>query len=498
MGVIQPVVMHVTDRFMSTYRTSPFQDRVSEEIRDLHSYLTRRNSGQLGGWPINCKPILGLPDSLPPMREWRLSKRGRIIFTEENEPTLVDFSIQHDAVETFTRLKPHQIKSVLDKKEVIEGTDSWGLLEDSDANPEEQLEGSFQRETYVEEQFDDWLYFLDKEQLKVRDQVLSAVAQPLRHSVTLIMGGAGTGKTAILTNLTFELQRMGIEPILLAETGVRHYLSKSERYIPGLSANLDEATSKNVILVDDPLTFEAMLKSVKRAEELGVPVIVGIDPTQWHERRLAEKWERYESQGAYVAHYLFRNYRQGRLAGKPALDTTKNFFRKSSAFVAENKVLAEQQAMAAIRKKCLEEIRYVDDAGGFAIHEAPFKHDLFLEELSVISAHESAKSWPKLLVGVELAILKSELRATLESYVDRGLTFHLRDFSSIADVRGTEYDFVILLTPEAQWHAIEQGTMGAGTDEWVSLNKTLTFLSRAKNHFSVYKTDELWFGGLKR
>ena len=487
---------YATARFKKSFADSPFQDLLLREIKSLHRFLISRNRGELNRWPVDCKPIHGTPKSAPAMREWRMTIRGRIIFTDEQNPKLVDISPKHDAVEAFVRLGSSQISAILADSQPLAGSREWDTSSKSTPVLELANVGSFKREKYLEEQYNDWVYFLDQPQIRVRDQVLSTLVTSSGWQTLLIMGGAGTGKTALLTNLAFQLEELGLQPALVAQTGVRNYLKKTQRSIPGLCANTQLTANESVVLLDDPISFDSMQTMIQKCRQKDIPLVIGIDPTQWHERRLAERWASYEKAGQFKAYFLHQNYRQGRYTGEPALNAIRHFFSESSAFMAEAKVNLEHLNMKSIREKCLEEVSFVDELGGHAIHEQPLDLEVLKLELKKIAMHENGKDWPNLLVGFENEFDRPRIKAILDEFAPK-LTYHLRSFSSVADVRGTEYDFVILMVPALKWNTITSGKFGAGTEEWVSLNTTLTFLTRAKNHFSVYKTNEIWLPGFQ-
>jgi hypothetical protein len=96
-------------------------------------------------------------------------------------------------------------------------------------------------------------------------------------------------------------------------------------------------------------------------------------------------------------------------------------------------------------------------------------------------------SWPKLLIGLENPLTLPETgRNAIREVGKRGIDHHIRGFTEVQKVRGTEYDFVALFIPTKKWELLNSGKLGLDTPDWVDLNKMLTFFTRAKSHVGVF------------
>jgi hypothetical protein len=185
---------------------------------------------------------------------------------------------------------------------------------------------------YAEEFFDEWVYFLDAQQLIVRDQILAAIEETTGHQVFILLAGAGTGKTTVLTNLSFSLDSLDIQSSLAVNQGVRSYLQSTDRAIPAL-ARRSTSQEASVVLLDDPITLDSMKNAIDMARIQSKKIVIGIDPTQWHQRRLAESWSDFEKNYVYRSFNLDMAYRQSKGVGDPTSKFLEKFFTSSSAFI---------------------------------------------------------------------------------------------------------------------------------------------------------------------
>jgi hypothetical protein len=423
-----------------------------------------------------------------------MSKRARLIFSNLKKPVLVDFDLNHESVEDLIRnMSGVGVKDLVQNAmPLVQNHTNRTKLDDEDSRENDSSKPDLGYLSYAEEFFDDWVHFLDTDQESVRDQVLTSLLTIGDSRLILLLGGAGTGKTSLLTNLAFNLDELGVDVCLEVNSGVRSYLASGKRSIPGLNSSFRSQNS-GVLLIDDPVTLGVLEYDLKSALERGLKVVVGIDPTQWHQRRLAENWDSFKRENTHQTFKLTKAYRQNAGVGAPAIELIKSFFASSSAFIDPSKVAKEHSQLRDAWEICLEQVEFKNFGGGISLIEPGWVAKDFKKGIKQIVNWETERTWPKLLIGHEqYAGLPDEVRAPLASAKRKGLKYHQRSFSAIEQVRGTEYDFVILFLPQAKWTRIKTGKMAAGTAEWESLNTTLTFLTRAKNHVFIYLTPADW------
>jgi len=485
--------LRATSRFLKRLQDTTGPDFIVKGVTALEDFLKLKNAGLIKNWPVHCKPIVGLPKNCPDLMEWRSSIRSRIVFHGTSNPILLDFDLNHTSVKTITdEMKPSQIRLQLQNSKLFD-PGPWRGRSSSVPKFEISSSGDFGSPLFEEEYFDEWVHFLDLEQQAARDSLLNSLENKTDHHVYLLIGGAGTGKTSVLTNLAFNLSERGIGLYFEVNEGVRSYLLKGNRDVPGLQKASDPSAAQ-VILLDDPLSLEILKRRVSEAKKSNQRIVVAIDPTQWHERKLAERWKKFKEDTSFTPIYLRVSYRQTQGVGRPALNLILNFNMKSSSFVDHAKVKREHESLASNWKVCLEEVQFKNPTGGLSVHAVGWGPEVFQDLIEEVVQRGNQMSWPDLLIGHELLHAPPEIvLSMLKKAESNGLSHHIRDFGQVSKVRGTEYDFVAIFVPEKKWETLTSGKLGPGTSEWESLNTTLTFLTRAKSHVGVFLMNETWF-----
>lgn len=477
-----------TPRFIRKLSETSAPDLLIKEIHDLFDQIDRKRRNLLQGWPINLKPVVGLPKNWPVLREWRITQSARIILTESINPVLVDFELTHTSLEDLkSNFSASGVNNQIEKAETIE-IPTQGEL------PMDILEirsGNHGTPGFAEEFFDDWVYFLDAQQLIVRDEILAAIEETTGHEVFILLAGAGTGKTTVLTNLSFSLDSKEIKSALLVNPGVRGYLKSTDRVISSL-ARRSNSPEVSVVLLDDPITLDSMKNAIDMARMQSKKIVIGVDPTQWHQRRLAESWSAFEKNYVYRTFNLDMAYRQSKGVGDPTSKFLEKFFTSSSAFIDSGKVSKEHNIMRPIWHKCLSELKFINPDGGFEFFGKDWTEETLIQEFLEIQSRKTERSWPQLLIGHPFTFPADKFVTNLlEKSGISSLKFHSRFFSDMSQVRGTEYDHVIIFMNSDKWLKLKSGKLGADTGTWEDLNTTLTFMTRAKFHVSVYLVDGL-------
>jgi len=477
-----------TPKFIKKLNETSAPDLVICEITDLFDQIERKRTNTTSGWPINLKPVVGLPKNWPVLREWRITQSARIILTESSNPVLVDFDLNHTSLDNLlANFSASNVNHQIGNAETIEISTPESLKLDS-------LEiriGNHGAPGFAEEFFDEWVFFLDAQQVIVRDEILKDIEETNGHQVFILLAGAGTGKTTVLTNLSFGLDSIGIKSALFVNPGVRGYLKIVDRKIPGL-ARRPNAIDVSVVLLDDPLTLDTMKSAIDSAKTQSKKIVIGIDPTQWHQRRLAEYWNAFEKNYSYKMFNLDMAYRQSKGVGDPTSQFLEKFFANSSAFVDSVKVKNEHNIMRPIWQKCLTELKFINPDGGFDFFGTDWAEETLLQEFREIDLRKTERTWPALLIGHQIGFqAKQYVTNLLEKHGVPPLDFHSRFFSEMTQVRGTEYDYVIIFMQSDKWQKLKSGKLGADTGTWEDLNTTLTFMTRAKFHVSIYLTDNI-------
>lgn len=246
------------------------------------------------------------------------------------------------------------------------------------------------------------------------------------------------------------------------------------------------------ILCDDPITLDKAQEAIDFAKQLGVPVVVAIDPIQWHERLTVEKFTKLISVENPVQFRLTTNYRQGKQVGQPAIDAIRDFRSRTSEFKDRFREQIKKSKVADFERISLTSIKFAEDAGTFAFYSAEeFNPANFLSELRRVGRFRTERKWPKLLIGTEskntYPLGVPTLIDLYQQEIDLSLRFKQRAFSQFEEIRGTEFESVFIFVKRSLWKKIVEGVEGAKDEEWAQMNAPLTFLTRAENRCIVFE-----------
>lgn len=480
--------MFVTERFWGKFLKDDgtSQRKLLEEIRIVargQASVKNRNfltEGRLG----RASRDFGIT-----LRKERLSRAGRIIFHQTDDKALhfIDYDWNHTSVEELENLPLPALKNQITKEEFHPELDAWSKSGEGEWQTGVLPRSGGNRDTFEEELADEWIRFLDQEQQKLSDLLFGELTTGSAATVNLILGAAGTGKTMVVLDLAWRLMHdAGLAVELQLPPGVREYLAKSDE-----SYWFQRAKSGSIKLIDDPKDFEVMEAELSRAKRAGSVVVVSIDPTQWTNKRTRGQFWALLQNSTVKRFELRTAYRQGGAVGKPALELLSNFFASASMFADANKVSHDHAKAKAWEDLCLREARHVDDQGFFILHKAESPEELrelLSHELKDVMSFETYRRWPKLLIGtaVSQGLPKGAPEELARAVEQHGLTYKIRSFDNVDEVRGTEFESVILFLSESHYSKINDGPTGLGSGDYQRLTQPLTFLTRAENRLVIF------------
>lgn len=484
--------VRATKRFLNSLKNTD-KPILFREIRELLLELERK-SGLEAGTARNIKALRGTIRDIGKSRglslqEWKMTKRGRLIFDYSGELNLIDFAADdtHTAVEKLDRLSREEFGAILDSLDFVSPEFDSLLIEPEYTTIFGEMVTGGDRERYLDERFDEWVRFLDNPQVKVRDRILSSITNGEGSSIHLVIGGPGTGKTMVLIDLAYQIAlSTELKPLLELPTSVRDYVERSGLNIPGM-----REFDGDVWLVDDPVNFEALERTIEEAHQQNHSVVIGIDPTQWHGRRSIDKFYRFLDQADLNRYELQLCYRQGGVVGKKAISLIQSFLDKSSAFAKEERILAERAMAADWEQICLKNLSFSDQEGHFNFFEENYDlQKTFYEQLELAAKFQSYRNWPKVLFSYSSKdSIPPEVHAAIASAKQDfpELTIREREYRKVGDVRGAEYETVLLLLTGEQIGILNRGIKSASTPEWEAATSILTFLTRAQNRLSIFQ-----------
>ena len=339
-----------------------------------------------------------------------------------------------------------------------------------------------ERWKYEEELSPAWLTFLDREQAFVSKNIFEKVSVADNEmSIEFIMGGPGTGKTIILLNLAINLTNAGRAVSFELADQVLKYLNTGNKKVPG--ANLGVGTGV-VLLVDDPKSARDLAKIIRQARSAKCrAVIVGLDPLQWHERTMAEKFERIYEEYNATFHPLWTCYRQSYGVGKKAVELTEKIFAASSQYLDLSKQEIAKINLGPYIDLSLD-MKYVDESGRYVVFENAAEYDLNNEIERFRKRYDRwAHTNPICIVYEET--VSSEIRKYVKS-ISGNLNRKEIEMTQYQDIRGVEFQELFLLLSKEFWEALNTGRQGLGSKDWEKITCMHTILSRPKDNISIF------------
>lgn len=522
----QTIELLASKRFLDSYDSlhSHARSMMRRELSELRSFLSSQNGrADVKKKIATLKGFDGLSRHGYKLREWKINRSGRIVFTDGETLGLVDFSLQHEAVEALGTLKNSELLGVVEsfqelpKDIALSLSDSPELAEiDTSSKPMEIASGGKDRSIIAEEYFPEWYgHVFDQKQLAVVDSLVKQISKaPSVFKEHLVIGGAGTGKTAVLLAVADRLsQEKDVKVDLRLPRMVQQMLLAHQDY------KWIESLKYGVILLDDPANLSDYESAVITAKRMGVPIVTAIDPTQWRERKARKETRKIIDRSKL--HKLSLQYRQGGRIGEYVFGQLSFFYSKVSGFKAGEKKSLEQEIASAWEPLCLRKIEHFDNEGNIAFLDfSQVKEDLepgvtqyepvkmigkfeneLLPEIKKAMDWNTDRSWPKLLIGT---YTKKNLPHLMDFYLeDEDILprsqYHLRNFTDQADVRGTEYESVLVFVSSFHWAQLTKSPPdGLGGEDWKRILNVLTFLTRAENRLIICVLPNSYAGCARR
>lgn len=493
--------MEWTRNFQKAFEKCGEKDLVLQEIRRLQMYFEGKRELSPNTWPRNSKPIVGPSNEYAKryghsLKEWRIDRRGRIVFSAENGITLIDFSLQHDSVEKLGLLKPSEIGDILGSSTLVPEQLLRVRVKRANTHLTTSITG-INWSMYEEKQYPNWVHFLDTEQVEVSTNIFSKIIANPGFSFSLITGGAGTGKTMVLRDLANRLFTESSKAVeFSAPLNVKRFLLSGGGAIPGISFSTPKRCA---ILCDDPTIFEDLEAKLIEAKAKDLPFVVAIDPIQWSERKSVEKFKKVLEIWKPDEYRLKTVYRQGEAVGSQAIKTIKNFLANSSPYRDPFQVSKFRSNSALFEHISLDGVKFAEQRGGyrFVSKSEPFFKAL-LEELQACAEHETIRSWPKLLLASNFSgklpmgvpAVMQTWQSIYKNIYGEKFGYDVKSFSQVDSVRGIEFESVVIFITSQAWKDLTEGGSAVTDQEWQWLTNPITFLTRAENRCAIFEVPD--------
>jgi hypothetical protein len=328
---------------------------------------------------------------------------------------------------------------------------------------------------WAEELTDQWVYFLDDTQADVATEIADAVIEAVadgKARTLLLLGGPGTGKTAILLRLMSELDGLvrlsfSCSPRLGEYLGARTSLPIAE---------WRSSEEPDVVVIDDPRTlFEA------RPIAPGPPVrVVAMDLLQLAETPDDATVRALLNEPGVAGYKLEECYRQKEEVGAQALEVSRRI-AASTPFLSSRKVERREQDHALVHELSLS-LRFTNPAGVFVAKEACTESDVAAHAAWLEAQALRWDGWPPIAVVVDDEPGASDLADAFSDLpVDLIPRHRIEEL-----IKGLDYDHVVLLLGAETYRAAFHGFAGSGTRRYEEYRKLRIPFTRARDSLAVF------------
>ena len=335
----------------------------------------------------------------------------------------------------------------------------------------------------------EWVLFLDEDQEraanKLVDLAYDAVAEGRQPAVGFLLGGPGTGKTAVLANVLLRLAPMPDE--LRVGVAISDELAKYlEAAIPGLDLESFRVSPHatgvhNIVLFDDPSSFDELRLTLANAQNGWCSaVIAGFDPLQLADALTDKDYEAIKREYAATEFPLRRCYRQKRNVGTTTKRTI-DIIAESTPFLDTTKIKDHHSAHRKLTALA-NELEFVNPGGREKLYEDATSVDVEREVVRLVSSRTLWKHWEPLLVVLDTGMeLVDEATAALN-----GIRHHVVAIEDVERVKGLEYQHVFMFLHDTTYKELQAGFGGTGRSVYNRRRQLRIPFSRGKDSLVTF------------
>jgi hypothetical protein len=473
------LAVYVAPTFMRDYRKAgvTLQALAEGAVKDL----LRLASSDPGGWKRRYDRVAGLTGAAPVL-EIDLAGGPRLLAVANGDLTLWRMG-DHGLIDQVVRSKPPFPTEREPLPSQFHPERRVRLF------PEDADEGYID---YANERTADWSYWLDEQQFEAGSEIESAVTDAFlsgRRVVHGLFGGPGTGKTTILVWLlkalaTVEPGGAALDVVLEAPTAVRNQIENSTGWdlAPfSLRARGEGDPSPDVILVDDPDSLfgvELLLEARERSS-----VVFGFDPLQMGESITDTELEEWLGRAGAVAHWFTSCYRQKAVVGRAAKHVADTV-AASSPFLRDDKKELHHRERAELTRRA-NDTTFVNPSGRVQTVVGPTHEQWELYWREIYRLRRSGRLWdhwpPLLVVTDPEAVVPDRWFMRMDA-----VATHRTTTDRLIDVKGLEYQHVLLLLGDRLYQSLENGFEGSGRNAYNRYRLFRIPFSRAKDSLVTF------------
>lgn len=345
---------------------------------------------------------------------------------------------------------------------------------------------------YGPELLREWVYWLDEEQqcvgTTIEHRVTDAVLEQ-RGSIDVVVGGPGTGKTTLLLWLLKSLSSVendgaGLEVRFNGPVSVVNQLENGTGWdltSLRLPQGILQGPPPDIVLMDDPASLADITEMSQRFPRSSI--IAGFDPLQMTASITDADLATWIKKTSAHVSWLAVSYRQKEVVGQFAKRVAE-IVAQSSPFLAEAKKVAYTSERHDLTKRC-NDLTFANPTGMIRTIEHPTLEDweAYWQRLYRLQrTRELWTYWPPLIVVTDP---KALLPAGWLMRIDR-IPSHRRTTNELPQVKGLEYQHVLMLLSEQTFAALNSGFTGSGQRSYDLIRLYRIPFSRAKDSLVTF------------
>lgn len=336
---------------------------------------------------------------------------------------------------------------------------------------------------YQAEASPDWLFFLEVEQEKVLLEVINDI-ETYEETANFILGGPGTGKTCILLNLFKWFVDSDYKVGLSISDKLVKYIERST-YINIAEFCIDPLRIReyniDILLIDDPSSLFQITLSSK------LHTVAAFDPLQLSTDITDVDLERISSELNANMFSLSKCYRQKENVGtqtKKIIDT----IAASTPYLDKGKIQDFRGARKQITASS-NNLMFINPNGYVQKYPGTTPTDVQIELIRILfSKHLFWKHTPSVLILLLDCILPSSINQALDPIRIPGQFVELT-FNKIEDIKGLEFQHVLIFISQTLYNELNRGFKGAGQKNYNYRRLLRIPFSRAKDSIVVFCVD---------
>jgi len=351
--------------------------------------------------------------------------------------------------------------------------------------------GSSNLVPYANETQPEWLYFLDDEQAGIADSIQATIEEALltgEPSAHFLIGGPGTGKTTILLQLLARLSGLSYDSpetwdvrMQVADELAAYITASTGWDLTAARRPPSAAEPADVLLVDDPASIAALRDvSTTLGSGLARSAVVGFDPLQLRDSLDDIHYARIRDGVNAHEWTLSTCYRQKEHVGA-TLARVASAVARSSPFLVEER----QRAHAAQRARVTElsnSLVFVNPSGYVLIEESS-DFAAWRKHFRWIGSQRLWQHWTPVLVVVDDDV---EIPQSWRDLAARSAATRWTRLRDAAQVKGMEYQHVVLVLTDDRYRAVQDGFTGSGRPMYNEYRLLRIPFSRAKDSVAVF------------